>query len=181
MHQPELPRTIETPRLTLRPYRLADVDAVLVFSTDPEWGRFLPVAQPYERKHAEEFLARQILLDWSVNPSWAIVHGDSLVGGINLRLDHANQVGELGYSVARSLWGGGIATEAAKAVVAHAFRGLPDLNRIRAMADLGNVASQRVMEKIGMRREGILRQNRRVRGKAIDEAWYGLLRHEFSG
>jgi [ribosomal protein S5]-alanine N-acetyltransferase len=181
MHQPELPRTIETPRLTLRPHRLADVDAVLAFATDPEWGRFLPVPQPYERKHAEEFLARQILADWSVHPSWAIVLGDAVVGGINLRLDRANQVGELGYSVARTLWGRGITTEAARAVVVHAFHGLPDLNRIRARADLRNVASQRVMEKIGMRREGVLRQNRRVRGEAIDEALYGLLRQEFSG
>jgi ribosomal-protein-alanine N-acetyltransferase len=181
MDQPQLPRIIHTSRLMLRPHRLSDADAVLAFATDPEWARFLPVAQPYEPRHAEEFLARQILLDWSTHPSWAIELEDVVVGGINLRLDHINRVGEFGYSVARSLWGQGVTTEAATAVVQQAFHSLPELNRVRAMADLRNVASQRVMEKIGMRREGVLRQNRRVRGEAIDEAWYGVLRQELEG
>ena len=77
----------------------------------------------------------------------------------------------MGYSTARWIWGKGIATEAARVVVDSVFRLLPMVNRVRAMANLRNKASQRVMEKIGMRREGVLRQNRVVRGEAIDEAW----------
>ncbi len=53
------------------------------------------------------------------------------------------------------------------------------LNRLRAMADARNVGSLRVMEKLGMTREGVLRQNRRVRGEFIDETWCGVLRSEW--
>ena len=61
-----------------------------------------------------------------------------------------------------------------------AFASLPWLQRLRAMADVRNVASQRVMEHAGMAREGVLRHNRRVRGESIDEAWYGILREEWA-
>jgi RimJ/RimL family protein N-acetyltransferase len=54
-----------------------------------------------------------------------------------------------------------------------------DLKRIRAMADARNIGSLRVMEKIGMIREGTLRQNRVTRGESIDEAWCGILRSEW--
>jgi RimJ/RimL family protein N-acetyltransferase len=47
------------------------------------------------------------------------------------------------------------------------------------MTDLRNVASQRVLEKVGMSKEGVLRQNRIVRGEFADEVWFGLLRHEW--
>jgi ribosomal-protein-alanine N-acetyltransferase len=92
----------------------------------------------------------------------------------------ANRVGELGYSIARTYWGRGLATEAARAAVDAAFSGYVDLNRMRAMADARNVASLRVMEKLGMVREGVLRQNRLVRGEFINEVWCGVLRTEWA-
>lgn len=87
----------------------------------------------------------------------------------------------LEYSIARSHWNRGYLSEAANAVVAAAFTTHADLNRIRAMADVQNGASQRVMEKIGMKKEGVLRQNRVERGEAVDEAWFEILRSEWSG
>jgi RimJ/RimL family protein N-acetyltransferase len=60
-----------------------------------------------------------------------------------------------------------------------AFRTHASLHRIGATADVRNTASIRVMEKIGMRSEGTLRQSRLHRGSLIDEAWYGLLRSEW--
>ena len=60
-----------------------------------------------------------------------------------------------------------------------AFAAYFSLRRIRAMADARNTASHRVMEKIGMKREGTLRQNDLVSGKLIDEAWFGILRAEW--
>ncbi len=180
MTEVQLPEIFTTDRLVLRPYRLSDADAVLAHATDPEWAQYLPVPIPYGPADAAQFIARQLLLDRSKNPAWAITLNADLVGGINVRLDLENSVGEMGYSTARWIWGKGVATEAARAVVDSVFKLLP-VNRIRAMAKLRNQASQRVMEKIGMRREGVLRQNRVVRGEAIDEAWYGVLRKEWSG
>ena len=54
---------LRTPRLLLRPYRSDDVDDVLAYATDPEWGRYLPLPDPYIRRSAEEFVARYILVD----------------------------------------------------------------------------------------------------------------------
>ncbi|HZD78688.1 MAG TPA: hypothetical protein VE646_01440 [Actinomycetota bacterium] len=61
-----------------------------------------------------------------------------------------------------------------------AFRTHPDLNKVHARANVDNTASQGVMEKAGMVQEGVLRQNRVERGETIDEAWFGVLRGEWT-
>ena len=174
-----LPEQIETPRLTLRPWVFGDVDDVLAYAQDEEWSRFLRILPfPYERSDAEEFVARQVLRDRRTHPNWALVFEDSVIGGVILRLHPEHRLGELGYSIARRVWGRGLATEAASAVIRAAFDAIEELNRIRAMADARNAASRRVLEKLGMTAEGVLRQNRVERGEALDEAWYGILRSE---
>ena len=174
---PELPETIRTERLTLRRFRLTDLEDVLAYATDPQWARYLPVPHPYTRRDGEEFLARRQLADWSRNPTWAIELDGRVVGGAGLH-DPDNRQAGLGYSIARDRWGQGLATEAARAVVVAAFRTL-DLDRVFATADARNLASQRVMEKLGMRREALLRQHRRHRGEFIDEVHRGILREEW--
>jgi hypothetical protein len=61
-----LPDIIETARLRLRPFRLRDVDDVLIYATDPEWARYLQVPQPYTQADTEKFLAGHVLLDRAV-------------------------------------------------------------------------------------------------------------------
>jgi RimJ/RimL family protein N-acetyltransferase len=174
-----VPEIIKTERLTLRPYTLRDVEAVLAMASDPEWARYLPVPQPYTMVDAEQFIAQQVLLDRATHQAWAIEQNGALIGGINIRFDFGNQVGELGYSLARSWWGQGLMTEAAGAVIEAAFSTYPELNRMRAMADSRNGASLQVMVKLSLVREGVLRQNRFIRGEFIDEVWCGLLRSEW--
>lgn len=166
--------------MTLRPWSLGDVDDVLAYAQDEEWSRYLrALPRPYHRIHAEQFLARQLLFDHAKHASWAMVYEGAVIGGLNLRIDPTNRLAEMGYSLARTYWNNGLCTEAARGVIDAAFAGLPELNRVRAMADVDNTASQRVMEKLGMSKEGILRQNRVERGYPIDEAWWGLLRSEW--
>ena len=74
MIEVQLPEIITTDRLVLRSYRLSDVGAVLAHATDPEWAQYLPVPIRYGQADAEQFIARQILLDRSTNPSWATPH-----------------------------------------------------------------------------------------------------------
>lgn len=175
-----LPEVIETARLTLRPWTLDDVDDVYAYARDEEWARYLRLLpRPYERRHAEEFVAGQILADRVEHPAWAIVLDGSAVGGINVRLNMAHRQGEMGYAVARKHWNRGYVTEAATAVIDAAFRTHEDLIRICARADVRNAASQRVMEKIGMTKEGVLRQSRVERGELLDEAWFAILRSEW--
>jgi [ribosomal protein S5]-alanine N-acetyltransferase len=179
MSQSSLPEIIETKRLVLRPYRFEDVKDILAYATDEEWSKFLPVPKPYLRKDAIQFIARMTLLDRLVDPSWAIAIDQQVVGGINIQFDSQNRLGEMGWSIARPLWGQGLTTEAALAVIEAAFGTYPNLNRIQAMADGRNRASQRVMEKIGMRHEGTLRQSRVTHAELVDEVWFGILRAEW--
>ncbi len=180
VERPDLPEVIETARLGLRPWEPTDVEDVLAYGQDEEWAkycRFIP--SPFTRSDAEEFVAGQRLLNRTTHPAWAITLEGAVIGGINLRFDFTNGKGELGYAVARKHWSRGIGTEAAQAMMDAAFSTHVDLNRIYAMADAENVASQKVMEKVGMAKEGVLRMNRIERGQAFDEAWFGILRSDW--
>lgn len=174
-----MPELIVTSRLRLRPHSWRDVDDVFAFAADAEWARYLPVPQPYTRAEAEKFIARQLLLNREGHPSWAIEHAGTVIGGINIRFDFDKRLGEIGYSIARKFWGKGLTTEAAHAVLDAAFSTYADLNRIHARADARNTGSLRVMEKLGMTREGVLRQIRFVRGEFSDQVWCAILRSEW--
>jgi ribosomal-protein-alanine N-acetyltransferase len=174
-----LPEIITTTRLRLRPFQLRDAADVFAYATDQEWARYLPTPDPYTFADAERFVAGQVLLDHRVEPHWAIEHTEVVIGGITLRLFHEQRIGELGYSLARSAWGQGFTTEAAQAVIDTAFTTCSALQRIRAMALAPNVASLRVMDKLGMQREGTLRQNYLLRNQLFDAVWCGLLRSEW--
>ena len=177
-----LPEVIETARLVLRPFGLADVDDVFAYAQDPEWSRYLRLLpRPYEREHAEQFVARQLLLDRITHPAWAITLESRVIGGVSLRLNLDRHSAEMGYSVAREHWSKGICTEAARSVIDTAFSNYQDLNRVYARADVDNVGSQRVMAKVGMTKEGVLRMNRVERGEAVDDAVFAILRREWEG
>ena len=84
-----------------------------------------------------------------------------------------------GYSIARPLWGRGLTTEAARAVIDYGFQSM-GLARIYSFANIENEGSWRVMEKLGMKREGIMRSNRLVRDERVDDVFYAVLREEWS-
>ncbi len=175
-----LPTEIRTERLLLRPWHLDDVDDVFSYAKDPEWSRFLRMLPvPYTREDAHQFVTSQLLLDRGEHVAWAVTYEGHPIGGINLRLRLEHGLAEMGYSIARPRWNRGFCTEAASAVLDAGFSSIPYLNRIHARADDRNTASQRVMEKIGMTKEGVLRQSRIERGEVIDEAWFAILRSEW--
>ncbi|MCY3706475.1 MAG: GNAT family protein [Gammaproteobacteria bacterium] len=173
--------TLRTDRLLLRPFQLTDVDDVYTYARDPEWGRYLTVPRPYEHRHAVEFVARSVLAPWDTNPAFAICLSGRCVGGINIRVDTSAGTGEIGYSIARADWGKGLTAEAAAAVMGWAFDEF-DLAKITAMADVANTRSSRVMEKLGMRRDGVLRSERPSDadpGTRQDMVIYSVLRDEW--
>ena len=169
---------IRTERLLLRPHRLEDVDDIFEFAADPDWGRYVAAPIPYLREHAVEFVARQTLASWDDRPTWAIVLEGQVVGGTGIRINVEHATGALGYSIAKKHWGRSLTVEAARAVVDWGFR-MRGLAKVYARADARNTQSLRVMEKLGMTREGVLRSHRTVREDRIDEVYYGLLREEW--
>ena len=168
---------LTTTRLVLRRFRPSDIEDVYAFAADPEWNRYLGLPEPYSRRDAEEFVARAMLYDPQAVSMWAIVHEERCSGSIYLRGESPGSA-TLGYSIARPLWGRGLMTEAASTVVAHGFedRGLA---RIYAFVIVGNDPSARVLEKVGMKREGILRSNRLVHGDRVDDLLYSILREDW--
>ena len=100
--------------------------------------------------------------------------GGRLVGAIGLSIHKKNRVAELGYWIGKPHWNKGYATQAAEALLEYAFE---HLSITRHMT--GNPASGRVMEKIGMQFEGVLRQSSYRWGSFRDIAMYSILREEF--
>ena len=156
--------SIPTKRLLLRTFTFEDVRDVVEYANDPEWSKFLSLPIPYTLKDAEEFIARNVLRS-KEEYSFAIDFNGKVIGGIGLRIEPNLSVASLHYSIARSHWNRGFMTEAATAVLDRGFE-VFGLAKIYSWADVKNIASWRVMEKIGMTREGTLRSqgvNRGVR------------------
>ncbi len=173
------PTELKTERLLLRPWSAGDVDDFLAYSGDDEMSSFIPgVSRRYTRRDAEEFVAKRIMRSWDTNPSFAMVLDSTVIGGIGLRIDVVNETANLAYGIARAHWGKGLTTEAARAVVDFGFEKY-GLEKVFAVADLRNRRSWRVMEKVGMTRDGVLRSHTKVRDGRSDDVYYCILREEW--
>ncbi|WP_028568862.1 GNAT family N-acetyltransferase [Salinispora tropica] len=99
----------------------------------------------------------------------------ALIGAVELRVTAAaHRRGEFGYVLARSAWGQGYATEAAATVLTYAFE-QAGLHRVAATCDPANVASRRVLEKIGMKYEGHLHDYLHIRGEMHDRLLFAAV------
>ena len=146
---------LRTDRLLLRAFRASDVDDALAYRNDPEFARFLThVPVPYTRAHAEAFVETNMTEPWDVYPTFAVVLDDRLIGTVNFSIAREERAAMLGYAIARAHWGKGLVVEAAKAAIAWAVAE-HDLVEIWASTAEAHVRSRRVMEKLGMRFEGV--------------------------
>jgi len=177
---PKLAAAIRTPRLTLRRVRLEDADDVFSFACEDIWTRLLPDArQPYQRRDAERWVARRFLAHWRTEPTWAIEIDGRIVGWVGLNIEPEHGQAELSYAMRPDLRGQGLATEAVRAVVDRVFLDT-QLGRVWGRVDPLNVASVRVLEKVGMQREAVMRRAFVRRGELIDLAVYGMLRTDWT-
>ena len=101
-------------------------------------------------------------------------------GVVSLTFEQGHRIAVIGYGIHGALRGQGLSGEAVKTVIDGAFRSYSMLQKIRAHTDSRNTGSIRVLEKLGFKREGILRSNQFVKGELTDEAIYGVLRKEWS-
>ena len=173
------PTVLQTERLILRPYKVGDVDDVLAYRNDEEWALYLPhIPQPYTRRHAEQFVAEEVLRSWEKSPWVAIELSGRVVGNVGMDIDMRNSLGALGYTLARKHWGKGITVEATRAFVGWAFSAY-DLAKVYVEIDKRNVRSTRVAEKLGMTCEGLLKSHHAARDGRSDDVVYGVLREEW--
>ena len=160
--------------ISLRPLDLSDVDAFMVWATDKEVTRFC-TWEPYTSK--EDGI--NFIKDKVIPHPWfrAICLNDNPIGDVSVTANSGNDRcrGELGYVLGSKYWGKGIATQAVKMVAETIFKEWPHLERLEALVDVENVGSQRVLEKVGFQREGILRKYFLLKGKSRDRVMFSLL------
>ena len=97
-----------------------------------------------------------------------------VIGTVNFEVNPKTRTAMLGYAIGRSWWGNGIATEAARTAMTWAIQAF-DLKRVWASTDIRHLKSQRVLEKLGLKRESFQAAHHQGRnGELIDEVVYGL-------
>lgn len=174
--------TIETDRLVLRPYTPSDSARVQEMCAD--WAvasMTLTMPHPYPEGAAEPWIAghaEQFRDGSAVRLAVTRKSDGRVVGTVGLDVSKKHTRAELSYMVAKECWGRGYCTEASRALMRFGFDVL-GLNRIHATHFPRNPASGRVMQKLGMAREGLLRQYARGHGAYEDLVMYSVLRAEF--
>src|SRR5205085_384676 len=163
----------------LRPWRDDDLPGIVAACQDPEISRWTRVPWPYGESDARQYLLQRFdALHTGTAAPFAIVDAgqDSrLLGSISLMsLDWLQRRGEVGYWLAREARGLGHATRAVRLVCHWGMTAL-GLERIDLLAATANHASQRVAERAGFTREGILRSYMQTREGRQDMVAFGLL------
>lgn len=181
---PDAPYPIETERLRLRLLTPDDAPALVELNNDEDVARgTLTSPFPYTLDDAERWLAGIPETRWHEGfPTVfgaALRDGGALVGTIGLTVEASHRRAELGYMFGKRQWNKGYATESSRVMVRYGFEVL-GLHRIHAGHWGWNAASGRVLEKIGMRREGLLRRHFVRFGAVQDSVQYGMVRSEFA-
>ena len=174
---------INTLRFTLCGFTLDDAKEVQHLAGDKDVASTtLRIPHPYLDGMAEEWISKhQAEFHAERSVTFAIRKKNSesqLIGAIGLELHPEHEKAELGYWIGKPYWGQGYATEAAEAVLRYGFESL-HLNRIEAYHFTRNLASGRVLQKIGMVHEGHLRQGIKKWGVFEDGELYAILKSDF--
>lgn len=168
---------LRTERLLIRTVERADVDALVDRRNDPEVARLQSWALPYPREAGERLVAEVAAAGGLRDDTWwqgtlVELATDEIVGDVALRPSFAGRSMEVGYTLARAAWGRGLATEAVSAVVDHLLeRGV---RRLSAQLHPDNLASARLLERLGFRFEGHTRDSYWVGDECSDDWLYGL-------
>lgn len=174
---------IETDRLILREYVQADWEQLQAYCADPEVTRYLTWG-PNTPEQTKAFIVRA--MEWrneaprmTFELAVVLKATGKLVGGIGLRIkSQVRKEADLGYCYSKDVWGQGIGTEAARALLKFGFEQL-GLHRIYATCDTANQGSAGIMRKNGMTREAHFRQDQLIKGVWRDTWLYAILEDEW--
>jgi ribosomal-protein-alanine N-acetyltransferase len=173
---------IETNRLLLREIVKDDANDILKYLSDEEVMKYYGLA-PFKtiNEALNEILWYQSILNEQTGIRWGITlkGKDEVIGScgfLNRVPEHYRT--EIGYELSRDYWGHGIASEALEAVIRYGFKYLK-FQRIEALVEPPNIPSQKLIEKHGFIREGLLRNYEFTCGKFDDLYMYSLLKQDF--
>jgi ribosomal-protein-serine acetyltransferase len=186
MARPLPTRDRTTRRLVLHPFRRRDAEPLVTAVRDSidDLARWLPWAhEGYGRSDAVRFI-RDSTAAWAESRAFdfAVRGADRPrvhLGNVSVwHTSRREQAGEIGYWIRSTVTGNGIATEAAARVMQVAFQEL-GMHRVTLRIATGNTASERIAEKLGFVREGLLRKEVLVGGRWLDHSLWGMLDDEF--
>jgi len=174
--------TLTTPRLTLRRITPGDTQAMYEnWASDNKTTRFMSwdthESADVTRKEISKWVSEYEKPDFYL---WVIEYDNTAIGTISLHeISDRNEKCEIGYCIGSKWWNKGIMTEAAAEVIRFAFEEI-NFHRICALFDKENIGSGRVIQKNGMKQEGLLRENVvRRDGTYGDMAYYAILKKEW--
>ncbi|OJF97016.1 GNAT family N-acetyltransferase [Alkalibacterium sp. 20] len=174
---------LETDRLTLREVTPEDATAMYAYLSDKDVVTHMGL-EPYNSPSDvlnEEINWYNSIIEKGTGIRWVITKRESSVvigscGFLNMSREHHRA--EIGFELHKDYWKQGIASEAVEAVIQHGYTNL-NLERIEGIVDPTNLLCQKLMEKQGFRKEGLLRHYEYNFGKFIDVYMYSLLREDF--
>lgn len=159
--------------LVLRPWTEADVPEIMRACTDPEILRWIPaIPRPYTEEDALRFVRGEFRTN--AGHQFAVTENDVIVGAIGMTVNESRN-GHIGYWCAKEARGRGVTTRALRGICKWGFGEL-GLERLELITDPENHASQRVAEKVGFTREGVLRSHLvHPDGRRRDSVMFSLL------
>jgi RimJ/RimL family protein N-acetyltransferase len=167
-------------KVRLRPIERTDVDALLPWVNDPEVTRTLLIYRPMTREAEIEFIAQLAKSEQDVALGIVLKATDRLIGATGLnQVDTRSRQCQFGIFIGdKAEWGKGYGTEATRLITGFAFETL-NLNRVWLHVTAENAAGIRAYEKVGYRREGVLRQALYKEGRYQDLVTMAILRDEW--
>ncbi|MBE9887271.1 GNAT family N-acetyltransferase [Enterococcus durans] len=168
---------IETERLILRPVTLKDTEDMYEYAKDEETTHYVfPTHQTIA--DTKKGIANYFMAAPFGKYGIELKSNHKMIGTIDLRINETQDNAELGYALNKAYWGNGYTPEASKALLTLGFEELA-LVRIFAYHDVENPKSGRVMEKIGMKKEGIIPDARRWKGEIVSIVLRGITKKEW--
>lgn len=179
-----VPLPLQTERLVLREVQPEDRRDVHRYASDPEVVKYMAWGPNTEEESRAHVAARSSAPAQSPRISWELVlelkSTSRVIGGCGIRVHSAvNRDADIGYVLHRDYWGQGLVTEAASAIIEVGFSTLR-MHRIWATTDPENLRSIRVLERLGMRLEGRLREHLWCKQRWRDSALYSVLEYEWA-
>jgi len=175
---------LESPRLILRPFQDSDLESFLAYRNDPEVAKYQSWSVPYPRESGVQFVDLMQMTNPVSQGEWYQVAVElkstrDMIGDVAFcTLISDERQALIGYSLARPYWHQGCAFEAVSTLLGYLFeeRGL---HRVIAECDVDNVASWKLLEKLGFRREAHLVENVYFKGRYGSEYHYAMLAREW--
>jgi len=174
---------IETPRLLLRKLGVEDAEEYFSIASNPLAAKHTIWNAHITIEDSISYLSElQAKMDQGQAIHWGIIDQatGTLIGRVGfIHFDTQHSLSEVGFALHCDWWGQGIMSEAALPVIRYGFEEL-GLNRIEGRCNADNLASERVLLKIGMTFEGILRRQLKIKGVFIDQKMYAILNSDFN-